>query len=423
MPANIVVPEVGESIVDARVAKWLRQEGETVAVGDPLVELETDKIDLEVAAPQGGVLKRIERKDGEDVKVGEVLGVIEDAAAGAADRSLGAGAQLSSAPAPTQDQPPAPAAAPKGTVPEKTRSTPAARKAAQDREVDLSRVQGSGDAGRVMRRDVEQAAAGPGNGRTAAAPEPVKARATPPVSEAPRPSSAGDRTEERVRMSKRRATIARRLIEVQSTAAMLTTFNEVDMTAVMALRERHKQAFKERHGIGLGIASFFVKASIGALRAFPRINAEIQGDEMVLKHYYDIGVAVGASEGLVVPVLRDADRMTFAQMEQQIRDFARRAEDGSLSLADLKGGTFTITNGGVFGSLLSTPIINPPQVGILGLHAIQPRPVAVNGQVVIKPMMYVALTYDHRIVDGSEAVQFLVRIKGLVEDPGALLID
>jgi 2-oxoglutarate dehydrogenase E2 component (dihydrolipoamide succinyltransferase) len=423
MPANIVVPEVGESIVDARVGKWLRKEGETVAVGDPLVELETDKIDLEVAAPQGGVLKRIERKDGEDVKVGEVLGVIEDAAAGAADRSLGAGAQLSSPPVPAHDQPPAPAAASNVTGSEKTRSTPAARKAAQDREVDLSRVQGSGDAGRVMRRDVEQAAAGTGNGRTAAAPEPVKARATPPVSEAPRPSSAGDRTEERVRMSKRRATIARRLVEVQSTAAMLTTFNEVDMSAVMALRERHKQAFKERHGIGLGIASFFVKASIGALRAFPRINAEIQGDEMVLKHYYDIGVAVGASEGLVVPVLRDADRLTFAQMEQQIRDFARRAEDGSLSLADLKGGTFTITNGGVFGSLLSTPIINPPQVGILGLHAIQPRPVAVNGQVVIKAMMYVALTYDHRIVDGSEAVQFLVRIKQLVEDPGALLID
>jgi 2-oxoglutarate dehydrogenase E2 component (dihydrolipoamide succinyltransferase) len=257
---------------------------------------------------------------------------------------------------------------------------------------------------------------------TPPAPEPATARPVPPVSELPR-SVSGERTEERVRMSKRRATIAKRLVEAQSTAAMLTTFNEVDMTAVMALRERHKQAFKERHGIGLGIASFFVKASIGALRAFPRINAEIQGDEMVLKHYYDIGVAVGASEGLVVPVLRDADRMTFAQMEQQIRDFARRAEDGSLSLADLKGGTFTITNGGVFGSLLSTPIINPPQVGILGLHAIQPRPVAVNGQVVIKPMMYVALTYDHRIVDGSEAVQFLVRIKGLVEDPGALLID
>jgi len=421
MPSNIVVPEVGESIVDARVAKWLRKEGEVVSVGDPLVELETDKIDLEVAAPQGGVLKRIDRKDGEDVKVGEVLGVIEDSAG--ASQQPGAAAPA----APAKDAP----ADARASSSEKTRSTPTARKAAQEHEVDLSRVRGSGDAGRVMRRDVEQAATG-GSGRDTApaaapkapapVPDAVKARPASPVAEAPRPSP-GDRTEERVRMSKRRATIARRLVEAQSTAAMLTTFNEVDMSAVMALRERHKQAFKERHGTGLGIASFFVKASIGALRAFPRVNAEIQGDEMVLKHYYDIGVAVGASEGLVVPVLRDADRLSFAQIEQQIRDFARRAEDGSLSLADLKGGTFTITNGGVFGSLLSTPILNPPQVGILGLHAIQPRPVAVNGQVVIKPMMYVALTYDHRIVDGSEAVQFLVRIKQLVEDPGALLLD
>ena len=224
-------------------------------------------------------------------------------------------------------------------------------------------------------------------------------------------------------MSKRRATIARRLVEAQSTAALLSTFNEVDMSAVMALRERHKQAFKERHGVGLGIASFFVKASIGALRAYPRLNAEIQGDEMVLKHYYDIGVAVGAVEGLVVPVIRDAERLGFAEIEKQIRDFAKRAGNGTLSLADLKGGTFTITNGGVFGSLLSTPIINPPQVGILGLHKIQDRPVAVNGQVTVRPMMYIALTYDHRIVDGSEAVRFLVRVKELVEDPGALLLD
>ncbi|MFL6279114.1 MAG: 2-oxoglutarate dehydrogenase complex dihydrolipoyllysine-residue succinyltransferase [Vicinamibacterales bacterium] len=407
MPANIVVPEVGESIVDARVAKWLRREGEVVAVGDPLVELETDKIDLEVSAPQSGVLKRIDRKDGEDVKVGEVLGVIEEAPS--------AGAQAA---------PPAKAAEDSKAA-EKARSTPTARKAAEEHAVDLSRVRGSGDAGRVMRRDVEQAATG-GNGRSAAPamPAPVetpKARPVAPVAESRPP--AGDRSEERVRMSKRRATIARRLVEAQSTAAMLTTFNEVDMSAVMALRERHKQSFKERHGVGLGIASFFVKASIGALRAFPRINAEIQGDEMVLKHYYDIGVAVGASEGLVVPVLRDADRLSFAEIEQHIREFARRAEDGTLSLADLKGGTFTITNGGVFGSLLSTPILNPPQVGILGLHAIQQRPIAVSGQVVVHPMMYVALTYDHRIVDGAEAVQFLVRVKQLVEDPGALLLD
>jgi 2-oxoglutarate dehydrogenase E2 component (dihydrolipoamide succinyltransferase) len=352
MPANIVVPEVGESIVDARVAKWLRREGEVVAVGDPLVELETDKIDVEVAAPQGGVLKRIDRKDGEDVKVGEVLGVIEEAP--------GAGQSTASpAAAPTASKEAAPA---DNAASDKTRSTPTARKAAQEHAVDLSRVRGSGDAGRVMRRDVEQAVSG-GNGRTAAAspppaPEPVKSRPILPIAEA-RPVQ-GDRSEERVRMSKRRATIAKRLVEAQSTAAMLTTFNEVDMSAVMALRERHKQSFKERHGVSLGISSFFVKAAVGALRAFPRLNAEIQGDEMVLKHYFDIGVAVGASEGLVVPIVRDADRLSFAQIEQQIREFAKRAEDGSLSLGDLRGGTFTITNGGVFGSLLSTPIINPP---------------------------------------------------------------
>jgi 2-oxoglutarate dehydrogenase E2 component (dihydrolipoamide succinyltransferase) len=411
MPSNIVVPEVGESIVDARVAKWLRKEGDVVAVGDPLVELETDKIDLEVAAPQAGVLKRIDHRDGDDVKVGEVLGVIDDAAAGASTEQT--------APGPQRTDTVKPAAAFPKAVSEKTRSTPTARRAAEDRDVDLKSVRGSGDAGRVMRRDVEQAAAGGGP-----APAPAISRATPapPIAEAPR-RPAGERQEERVRMSKRRATIAKRLVEVQSTAAMLSTFNEVDMSSVMSLRERHKQAFKDRHGVGLGITSFFVKASIGALRAFPRINAEIQGDEMVLKHYYDIGVAVGASEGLVVPVLRDADQMSFAQIEQEIRNFARRAEDGSLSLADLKGGTFTITNGGVFGSLLSTPILNPPQVGILGLHSIQQRPVAIGGQVVIRPMMYLALTYDHRIVDGSEAVQFLVRIKQLVEDPGALLLD
>jgi 2-oxoglutarate dehydrogenase E2 component (dihydrolipoamide succinyltransferase) len=433
MASNIVVPEVGESIVDARIAKWLRHEGDVVAAGDPLVELETDKIDLEVSAPQAGVLSRIARQDGEDVKVGEVLGVIEEAAPGQAAKpaaSSGDGAAVAPAvpdanrqvtpgqQAPAQRQAAAPA--PAGKAP---RATPTARKAAAEHEVDLSIVRGSGDAGRVMRRDVEQAAR---SAETPAVPppavEPPAPKPAPPVAERPR-SGAGDRTEERVRMSKRRATIARRLVEVQSTAAMLTTFNEVDMSAVMALRERHKQSFKERHGIGLGIASFFVKASIGALRAFPRLNAEIQGDEMVLKHYFDIGVAVGASEGLVVPVLRDADRMSFAEIEGQIRSFAKKAEDGTLSLADLKGGTFTITNGGVFGSLLSTPILNPPQVAILGLHKIQDRPVAVDHQVVVRQMMYVALTYDHRIVDGSEAVQFLVRLKQLVEDPGALLLD
>jgi 2-oxoglutarate dehydrogenase E2 component (dihydrolipoamide succinyltransferase) len=423
MPANVVVPEVGESIVDARVAKWLKKEGDAVTVGEPLVELETDKIDLEVAAPQAGVLGKIAHGDGADVKVGEVLGVIEDGDGKAAADTATA-------------QPPAAKAEARGDVKaetkadakgdaEKKRATPAARNAAQQNAVDLKQVSGSGDAGRVMKRDVEQAAQKPSAPASAPAPRPVEARPEPkpstPVREDRRVES--DRTEERVRMSKRRATIARRLIEAQSTAAMLTTFNEVDMTAVMALRERHKQPFKDRHGVGLGLTSFFVKAAVGALRAFPRINAEIQGDEMVLKHYYDIGVAVGASEGLVVPVLRDADRMSFAAIEQKVRQFAKAAEDGTLSLADLRGGTFTITNGGVFGSLLSTPILNPPQVGILGLHAIKERPMAINGQVVVRQMMYTALTYDHRIVDGSEAVQFLVRIKQLVEDPGALLIE
>ena len=414
MPSNIVVPEVGESIVDARVAKWLRKEGDVVSAGDPLVELETDKIDLEVGAPQAGVLSRIDRKDGEDVKVGEVLGVIDESKAAAAGKTAPATPEAGAA---ETTAPPAPPS------PEKTlRSTPTARNAAEKHDIDLANVKGSGDAGRVMRRDVEQAAAG-GNGKGARAVPTSEVRKAKPPTPVEAPRRGGDRTEERVRMSKRRATIAKRLVEAQSTAAMLTTFNEVDMSAVQAVRARHKEPFKERHGIGLGLTSFFVKASVGALREFPRINAEIQGDEMVLKRYYDIGVAVGATEGLVVPVLRDADRMSFAEIEKQIRDFARRAEDGSLALADLKGGTFTITNGGVFGSLLSTPILNPPQVAILGLHKIQERPVAVGGQVALRPMMYTALTYDHRIVDGSEAVRFLVRVKALVEDPGALLLD
>ena len=417
MSVNIVVPEVGESIVDARVAKWLKKEGDAVAPGDALVELETDKIDLEVAATHGGVLQRIDHQDGADVKVGDVLGIIDEKGSASAGQAA--------APPPPAPQPVKPAQ-PGGDG--KTRATPAARKVAAQKEVDLKSVKGTGDAGRVMRRDVEATVApadetGPAAARSAAGPAAPASAKPPAASPLPPRRPAGERSEERVRMSKRRATIAKRLVEAQSTAAMLTTFNEVDMTGVQQIRERHKAAFKERYGINLGMTAFFVKAVIGALRAFPRINAEIQGDEMVLKHYYDIGIAVGASEGLVVPVLRDADQMTFAEIESQTRDLARKAEDGTLSLADLKGGTFTITNGGVFGSLMSTPILNPPQVGILGLHAIKERPAAVNGQVVLRPMMYTALTYDHRIVDGSEAVRFLVRVKELIEDPGALLLE
>jgi 2-oxoglutarate dehydrogenase E2 component (dihydrolipoamide succinyltransferase) len=430
MSVNIVVPEVGESIVDARVAKWLKKEGDSVAAGDPLVELETDKIDLEVAAPQAGVLGRIAHQDGADVKVGDVLGVIEPRtgaeglpAEASAKAGAGAGAEGAGADAGTDTE--GAGANAEGAVGDtrsaaKTRATPAARKAAQQNEVDLKSVKGSGDAGRVMRRDVEAASA---PGETGGAPARQAGPAPQPAPAPAAPRAAGERTEERIRMSKRRATIAKRLLEAQSTAAMLTTFNEVDMSAVQAMRARHKESFKARHGTNLGMTAFFVKAVIGALRVFPRINAEIQGDEMVLKQYYDIGIAVGASEGLVVPVLRDADLMTFAEIEALTRAFAKKADDGTLSLTDLKGGTFTITNGGVFGSLQSTPILNPPQVGILGLHVIKDRPVAVDGQVVIRPMMYTALTYDHRIVDGSEAVRFLVRIKELIEDPGALLLE
>ncbi len=410
MPANIVVPEVGESIVEARVARWMKNVGDAVAIGDPVVELETDKVNLEVPAPVAGVLSRVDHAAGADVKIGEVLGVIDESGT------------VVAAPAATPAEPaaaPAAAAAAKGAEGEKTRATPTAKKAAEQNAVDIAAVKGTGVAGRVTKSDVERAAQG--SAPTPAAPAAAKAAAPAPRPAVARP--AGDRSEERVRMSKRRATIARRLVEAQSTAAMLSTFNEVDMSAVMALRERRKQAFKDRHGVNLGLSSFFVKAAVGALKEIPRVNAELQGDEMVLKHYYDIGVAVGAAEGLVVPVLRDADRMSFAEIEQQVRYFAKAAEDGTLSLADLKGGTFTITNGGVFGSLLSTPILNPPQVGILGLHAIKDRPVAIGGQVVIRPMMYIALTYDHRIIDGAEAVKFLVKIKELVEDPGALLVD
>ena len=441
MSANIVVPEVGESIVDARVAKWLKKPGDQVAAGDPLVELETDKIDLEVSAPQSGVLARIDHQDGADVKVGDVLGVIQEGAQAGAEsaqagaegaRADGEGAQAGAEGARAAAQGAGLPAVARSAEAEaesakgesapgaKTRATPAARKAAALKAVDLAAVRGSGDAGRVMRRDVESAAPKPAPAKEAPLPA-AKAQPAPAPVTPPRP--AGERTEDRIRMSKRRATIAKRLVEAQSTAAMLTTFNEVDMSAVQALRARHKESFKERRGVSLGMTSFFVKAVIGALRAFPRINAEIQGDEMIIKHYYDIGIAVGASEGLVVPVLRDADGMSFAEIEAQVRDFARRSEEGTLSLADLKGGTFTITNGGVFGSLMSTPILNPPQVAILGLHKIQERAIAVNGQVVVRPMMYVAVSYDHRIVDGREAVQFLVKIKEYIEDPGQLLVE
>jgi 2-oxoglutarate dehydrogenase E2 component (dihydrolipoamide succinyltransferase) len=408
--SNIVVPELGESVVEARVAKWLKKPGDRVEVGEALVELETEKIDLEVSAEKAGVLESIARQEGEDVKIGELLAVVNEN--GTAAATPAAKAEAKPAAAPAESKPAAKAAA----------ATPTARRVAKDHDVNLDAVQGTGSAGRVMKQDV-QAAIAPAQPAAAtpapAAPAPVAAKPAALKPAVP----AGSRGETRVRMTKRRETIARRLVEAQHTAAMLTTFNEVDMTAVMALRERQKESFKKRYGMNLGIASFFVKASIAALKAFPQLNAEIQGNEIVYKPYYDIGMAVGAEGGLVVPVLRDADTLPFAGIEKAIREYAQKASDGTLTLEDLAGGTFTITNGGVFGSLLSTPILNPPQVAILGLHKIQERPVAVNGQVVIRPIMYVALSYDHRIVDGREAVQFLVKIKEFIEDPGHLLLE
>jgi 2-oxoglutarate dehydrogenase E2 component (dihydrolipoamide succinyltransferase) len=431
--SNIVVPQLGESVVEARVARWLKKEGDRVEVGEPLVELETEKIDLEVGAEHGGVLASIKRQQGEDVKVGELLAVVDDGAAAQQAPPAAASARTSAggrgngsggtepagraAPPPSEPALEAPTGASSSDA---LRATPTARRIARDHDVDLGSVPGSGSAGRVMKQDVVGAIGAKGPEPTA--PRAARAPEAPPAPATPR-QARGERREERVRMSKRRLTIARRLVEAQRTAAMLTTFNEIDMTEMMSLRERRKEAFKKQYGVGLGIASFFVKAAVAALRAFPQINAEIQGEEIVLKHYYDIGMAVGAEGGLVVPVIRDADQLSFAQIELAIRDFAKRAGDGTLTLEDLRGGTFTITNGGVFGSLLSTPILNPPQVGILGLHKIEDRAVPVNGQVAIRPMMYVALSYDHRIVDGREAVQFLVRIKEYIEDPGHLLLE
>jgi 2-oxoglutarate dehydrogenase E2 component (dihydrolipoamide succinyltransferase) len=412
---NIVVPTLGESVVEARVARWLKQVGDAVAAGDALVALETEKVDIEVSAEGPGVLTVITRREGEDVQIGEVLGVVEAGAAATSSPAVPTPARPAAA---TQtaapDAPPPPADAP--------RSTPTARRMADALSVDLAGVTGSGASGRVHKQDVESAA-GAATSAVAAPAHAAPTAQTPAAAPAAPRRPDDPRGEKRVRMTKRRATIARRLVEAQRTAAMLTTFNEVDMSLVMTLRERHKEAFKAQHGVGLGIASFFVKAAVGALRAFPQLNAEIQGDEVVYKSFYDIGIAVGAEGGLVVPVLRDADRMSFSGIELGIRDFAKRATDGSLTMEDLAGGTFTITNGGVFGSLLSTPILNPPQVGILGLHKIQDRPMAVGGQVVVRPVMYVALSYDHRIVDGREAVQFLVKVKEFIEDPGQLLLE
>jgi 2-oxoglutarate dehydrogenase E2 component (dihydrolipoamide succinyltransferase) len=429
---EIHVPELGESVADATVGRWLKQEGETIKSGEPLVELETDKINFEVEAEQDGVLEFIAKGEGETVNVGEVIGTI-----GEGDGRPAAEEEEAEAEAPEEgerveaEQPEAEA---EETAAEETdghremedevRASPSVRKLAREYDIDLAEVSGSGSGGRVTREDVERLIRERGRGGAPAreaerpAPEEDGRREEGPAAEDGRSA-----LEERVRVSRRRQTIARRLVEAQQTAAMLTTFNEADMSSVMELRNRRKEEFQERHGVKLGFMSFFTKASIGALKAFPKINAELRGDELILKHYYDIGVAVNTEEGLVVPVVRDADKKSFADIEREIGELAEKARERKLALEDLQGGTFTITNGGIFGSLVSTPILNAPQVAILGMHKIQERPVVVDGEIQARPMMYLALSYDHRIVDGADAVRFLVRIKELIENPTSLLLE
>ncbi len=540
MPVEIRVPQLGDSVVEATVGRWLKQPGDSVAAGDPLVDLETDKVNLTVSAEQDGVLADITRQEGENVAVGDLLGALSapgdvngsgkangsvSAKMPVQEKSAGsditpqavspAEATLLSSTIPPAEIPAHGASSPSPSLEKLSRSvppakpleetrqspeehdspeedgprsgalvSPMARRLAEENHLDLRKVKGAGPSGRVTMADVadyienretapvttealgHQAVEAPSVSRLTPSPpsspstptvSPASHPATPashpatpashpatpasrPVAPAPRPAApamphapsamptlgpvpSSGREEERVKMTRRRATIARRLVEAQHNAAMLTTFNEVDMSAVMELRKARRDAFKERYGVSLGFMSFFTRATVGALKAFPRLNAEIQGDEIVLKRYYDIGVAVSTEEGLVVPVLRDADRKSFADIEKEIADLATRARSGGLTLNELQGGTFTLTNGGVFGSLLSTPILNAPQVGILGMHKIEERPIAKDGQVVIRPMMYLALSYDHRIVDGSEAVRFLVRLKEMIEDPTTLLLE
>ncbi len=424
MAAEIHVPELGESVADATVGRWLKQEGEAVKSGEALVELETDKINFEVEAEQDGVLQSISKGEGETVNVGEVIGTL-----GEGD---GTAPEEEEQPQAEEEQEERPQAEDSG---EETsnghreveegagRASPSVRRLAQEYEVDLAEVSGSGSGGRITRDDVERSIR---DQSRPAAPERTEEPERDGKGEAPQPAASEDgraALEERVRVSRRRQTIAQRLVESQQTAAMLTTFNEVDMSAIMELRRRRKESFQERTGARLGFMSFFAKAAIGALKAFPKVNAELQDSELVLKRYYDIGVAVSTDEGLVVPIVRDADRKSFAEIERGIADLATKAREGKLTLDDLRGGTFTITNGGIFGSLVSTPILTMPQVAILGMHKIQERPVAIDGEIVVRPMMYLALSYDHRVIDGAEAVSFLVRIKELVEDPESLLLE
>ncbi len=408
---EILVPPLGESVSSATVARWLKKAGEAVAADEPLVELETDKVTVEVNAPSAGVIEAIAADEGAEVGPGAVLGTI-GAGSGAAPKPAAPAAAPTPAPAAKaepQAQPPQAAPGPVAR-PGELPNGPAATKLMAEAGVTAEQIgAGSGKDGRVTKGDVLAFLAKP-----AAAPAAPAAKG---------PARALEQGEERVKMTRLRQTIARRLKEAQNTAAMLTTFNEVDMGAVMALRTEYKDVFEKRHNVKLGFMSFFVKACIAALKEFPAVNAEIEGDEIIYKNFVHMGIAVGGPSGLVVPVLKNADQLGFAQIEKAIGDFGKRARDGALKLEELTGGSFTITNGGIYGSLMSTPILNPPQSGILGMHKIQERPMVVGGKIEIRPMMYIALSYDHRIVDGKEAVSFLVRVKENIEDPRRLMLD
>lgn len=412
MSVEIKVPALGESVSSATVARWMKQVGEAVAADEPLVELETDKVTVEVPAPAAGVLEAIVAKDGTEVEVGAVLGMIAEGGAAAAKPA----APAAEAAAPAEAALARAAARP---------PLPAAAKLMADAGLKPEAVTGTGKGGQITKGDVLKVIAG--GVAPAAKPEPApapKPSAKPvPAPVAKAPAAPGERRVERVRMTRLRATIARRLKEAQNTAAILTTFNEIDMSAVMALRATYRDAFEKRHGVRLGFMGFFVKACVAALREFPNVNAFIEGEEIVQHHYMDIGIAVSGPTGLVVPVLRNAETLSLAAIEAAIAEFGRKARDGTLTLEEMSGGTFSITNGGVFGSLLSTPILNPPQSAILGMHKIEERPVAIGGKVEVRPMMYVALSYDHRIIDGREAVSTLVRIKEAVEAPERLLLE
>jgi len=423
MAIEIKVPALGESVTEATVGKWLKQAGEAVNVDEPLVELETDKVSVEVPAPTAGVLAAILVETGATVAVGTVLGRINEGAS--------AGAAAPAQPKPQSAPSPAPAAqaapAPQGGMP----PSPAARKIMEEKGIPEGGVDGSGRRGQVLKEDAMAAAAARAEGE-ARSRAPVQAPAVyvpapqPPATmpQMRAPSLPNDAArEERVRMTRLRQTIARRLKEAQNTAAMLTTFNDVDMSSVMALRQQYKDLFEKRHGVKLGFMSFFVKACLTALKEIPAVNAEIDGQDIIYKNYYHIGVAVGTDKGLVVPVVREADRMSLAEIEMTIADFGKRARDGRLSIEEMQGGTFTISNGGVYGSMMSMPILNVPQSGILGMHRIEERPVVRGGQIVIRPMMYLALSYDHRVVDGKEAVTFLVRVKECLEDPQRFVLE